>query len=218
LTIENNKLTSTTKNINIMKTTIATIAILIITVFGFSKVTYAASNNEEASTLLTNFGRINQIEVHGNVELYVSDGNEDQVKVYNKYYAESALVQDQDGVLRISSYTAQKLKVWVTVSQLSKLSVYDNATVKSFGKISAIDLNVQLFNTASAKLELDTFAANITLNDHAKADITGSIDEAGFKYDQSAFLNTAMLSALHMEKNVNLPVSGGADEADITLF
>src|ERR1700761_6677246 len=121
-----------------MKTLKLTIATCLIAILGFSKSTFAANtNNELASTTLTNVSAINKIEVHGNVELFVSDGSADQVKVYNKYYAESAMVQDEKGVLRISSYAAQKLIVWVTASDLRNLSVYDNAEVKSFGKLSA---------------------------------------------------------------------------------
>ena len=74
----------------------------------------AAANNSEVSTVLTNVNKINKIEVRGNVEVFVSDGSADQVKVYNRYYSESALVQNQNGVLRISSFSAQKLIVWVT--------------------------------------------------------------------------------------------------------
>jgi hypothetical protein len=205
LDIENNEQTLTTKNIKKMKTTILTIAILFATVFGISQSASAATgNNEEVSTLLTDVNNINQIEVHGNVQLYVSDGTADQVKVYNNYYAESALVQNENGVLRISSYTTEKLVVWVTVSDLRNLSVYDNAEVKSFGKFSAIDLDVKLYNNASAKLDVDAFAATFTLTDHAKAELAGSIDEASLQYNQSSFLNTANLTVSHLVKSVKL--------------
>jgi hypothetical protein len=186
-----------------MKTTILTIAIALSTVFGISRSASAATGSTaEVSTLLTETSNINQIIVHGNVELYVSDGTTDQVKVYNKYYEESALVQNENGVLRISSYTSKKLVVWVTASQLTNLSVYDNAEVKSFGKLSAIDLDVKLFNNASAKLDLDTYAASITLTDRAKADLTGNVTEGTIKYDQSASVNITNFAALHLIKTV----------------
>src|SRR6202012_3874085 len=135
-----------------MKTTILTIAIVLVAVFGISKSTYAATSGNEEAITLTDVNSINKIEVHGNVELYLSDGTTDKVKVYNHYYAERALVQDVNGVLRISSYGAQKLVVWVTVSDLRNLSVYDNAEVKSFGKLSSIDLDVKLYDRALAQL------------------------------------------------------------------
>ena len=152
-----------------MKTTILTIAIALATVIGTGVSTYAATGNEQqVSTVLTDVTSINKIEVHGNVVLYVSNGNADKVKVYNNYYAESALVQDQNGVLRVTSYSPQKLVVWVTVNQLQSIIAFDNAEVKSFGKLTAIDLNVQLFDNASAKLDMDTYSATLGLKGRAK--------------------------------------------------
>ncbi|MGZ3821187.1 MAG: GIN domain-containing protein, partial [Mucilaginibacter sp.] len=167
-----------------MKKTILTIAILLATVFGISQSSFAATSHEEVTTL-NEVGNINKIEIHGNVELYVSDGTTDEVKVYNHYYAESALVQDQNGVLRISSYSTQKLVVWVKVSDLRDIAIYDDAEVKSFGKLSAIDLDVKLYNNASARLNMDAYSANVTLNGHAKADLTGELVEGSVSYDKS---------------------------------
>src|ERR1700743_785784 len=101
-----------------MKTNILTLATVAAIVLGIGTTTLAAdkkdsANTHEVSTVLTNVSKINKIEVRGNVVVYVSDNDADQVKVYNKYYQETALVQSQNGTLRISSYTDQKLVVWV---------------------------------------------------------------------------------------------------------
>src|ERR1700712_3947469 len=146
---------------------------------GFATVTTAnaATKNSETAVVLTGISAINKIEVHGNVQLYVSDGATDQVKVYNKYYGESALVQNKNGVLRITSYKAEKLVVWVTANDLRSISAYDNAEVKSFGKLSKIELDVYLHNNASAKLNLEAYNANLTLNDHSQGDLTGTADQ-----------------------------------------
>ena len=186
-----------------MKTTILTIAILLVTVFGISQSTYAAAKNNEEAITLTDVNSISKIEVHGNVELYLSDGTTDKVKVYNNYYAESALVQDVNGVLRISSYTSQKLVVWVTVSDLRNLSVYDNAEVKSFGKLSSIDLDVKLYNHALAQLNLDTYQTSISLNNWSRAELSGSITEGELHYDRSTSLNTTNLVATNLIKTIN---------------
>jgi hypothetical protein len=187
-----------------MKKAILTITIVLVTVFCINKVSYASTGSNEEVTILTEVSKINKIEIHGNVELYVSDGTSDKVKVYNHYYAESALGQDQNGLLRIASYKTQKLVVWVTVSDLRNLSVYDNSEVKSFGKLSAIDLEIKLYNKASAQLNMDTYQANITLYDHAKADLTGSINEAEINYDRSSSVNTSNLVVQDLVKKVNL--------------
>jgi len=196
-----------------MKTAILTIAIALSTVIGTSKSASAATGSkEEVSTILTDVTKISQIEVHGNVELYLSDGSADQVKVYNSYYAESALVQDNNGVLRITSYNAKKLVVWVTASELRSLSVFDDANVKSFGKLSSIDMDVKLYNNASAQLNMDTYATAITLHDKAKADIEGNITEAVVSYDLSSTLNITKLSASHIVKSVKFNTAIESDE------
>jgi hypothetical protein len=174
-----------------MRTLILTIAAII----SFSVITnnsaYAKINNDnkEVSTILPNISNINKIEIHGNVELFVSDGTADQVKVYNKYYAESALVQSKDGVLRISSYKAEKLVVWVTANDLRTINAYDNSQVKSFGNLSKIDLEVNLYNNSSAQLKLDAYRANVTVNDNAKATLSGTVNDYNLKYVSQANVN-----------------------------
>jgi len=186
-----------------MKKSILTLAIALSSVLSISQAAFAGDKSHNKITVLNDISRISKIEVHGNVELYLSDGMTDNVKVYNSYYSENALVQNQNGVLKISSYKAEKLVVWITVSNLCNLSVYDNAHAKSFGKLSAIELSVNLYNNASAQLNMDAYSVNMKLNDHAKADIEGTITEAAFGYDYSACLNTTNLNSEHMVKKVN---------------
>jgi Putative auto-transporter adhesin, head GIN domain len=193
-----------------MKTTLLSFATIAAIVLGIGNTTYAATKDSaakdsEVSTVLTNVNKISKIEVHGNVELYVSDGSADQVKVYNHYYAESALVQSQDGVLRISSYSNQKLVVWVTAYDIRSISAYDNAEIRSFGKLSPIDLDVTLNNNSYAKLDMDGFSANIVVNDRAKADLTGNVTECSLKYNRSATVNSTNL----VTANITRVVDGG---------
>jgi hypothetical protein len=185
-----------------MKTTILTIALFAATILGFNQSATAATGKTEGATTttLTNVSNISEIEIRGNVELYVSAGTADQVKVYNNYYANNALVQDDKGVLRIASYSTQKLTVWVTANQLAKLSVYDNSTVKSFGKLSAINLDVELYNNASAQLNMDAFSANVKVNDNAKANLTGDVTEGSLKANITANLNVSNLKVSHLTK------------------
>ncbi|BAU52130.1 GIN domain-containing protein [Mucilaginibacter gotjawali] len=184
-----------------MKTLILTIAIAVSTLFGISQTTYAATGTQQV-TQLSGVSNISEIEVHGNVQVYLSEGNTNQVKVYNNYYAENALVQDENGVLRITSYSPEKLVVWVTANQLAKLSAYDNAEVKSFGKFSAIDLDVKLFNNASAKLDMDTFSASISLDDCTTALLTGKIANGNIQYTHASALNTTGLEVSNLVTSV----------------
>ncbi|MDB4904533.1 MAG: hypothetical protein JWQ63_3814 [Mucilaginibacter sp.] len=180
-----------------MKTTFLTIFTALVLSAGIAKTTNAAPAKNENVTVLTGISAINKIEVYGNVELYISDGNKDQVKVYNKYYSESALVQSKNGVLRISSYKAERLVVWVTAYDLRSVSAYGNAEVKSFGDISKIEFNVDLHNNASAKLNLDAYSASVTVNDQAKADLSGTVTEADLKYSNAQNIEYSNLVMQH---------------------
>jgi len=140
-----------------MKTQVLSFVTIAAIVLGIGNTTLAAdkaaaTKSTEVSTILTNVSHISKIEVYGNVELFISDGDSDQVKVYNKYYEQSALVQSQNGVLKISSYAGQKLVVWVKAADLRSITVNDDSEVKSFGKISPIEMSVTLNNNAYAKL------------------------------------------------------------------
>jgi len=196
-----------------MKTQILTIFTALVLSTGIATTTFAATANTQNVTVLNDIPAINKIEVHGNVELYISDGETDQVKVYNKYYSEGALVQNKDGVLRISSYTSEKLVVWVTANDLRSVAAYDNADVKSFGNLSKIDFNVELHNTATAKLNIDAFAANVSVNDKAKADLSGKVDELNFNKSEGAALNQNNFAAAHVTENKPAaPVKSEIDE------
>jgi hypothetical protein len=192
-----------------MKTKILSFVTIAAIVLGIGNTTLAATGdpaakNNEVSTVLTSITNISKIEVHGNVELYVTDGVNDQVKVYNRYYAESALIQSQKGVLRISSYAAQKLVVWVSVYNLNSITLYDNAEVKSFGKIAPLDMNITLHDSSYANLDMDGYSANITVTDRAKADITGSVTECSLKYNRSASVNSTNLVVANTIRTTDL--------------
>jgi hypothetical protein len=191
------------QNINKMKTRILTMVAVMIMAVVTTKNTFANvnNNNEDAAITSTNVSKINKIEIHGNVELYISDGTADQVKVYNKYYSESALVQSQNGVLRISSYNNQKLVVWVQAADLQAISAYDNAEVKSFGKLDKLDLEVNLYNTATASLNIDAYKATVNVNDNAKASLTGYVNDYNLTYAQSANVDLTDFVALNATKN-----------------
>ncbi|MGZ3812113.1 MAG: GIN domain-containing protein [Mucilaginibacter sp.] len=192
-----------------MKTRILSFVTIAAIVLGISSNTFAATKNDsavknnEVSTVLTNVSKIDKIEIRGNVELFVTDGSNDQVKVYNRYYSESALVQSQKGVLRITSYSAQKLVVWVTANELSAITAYDDAEVRSFGKLSSIEMDITLHNNAYAKLDMGGYSANITVNDRAKADLTGNVNECNLNYTRSASVNSTNFVADHITRNID---------------
>jgi hypothetical protein len=204
------------QNNNKMKTKITAIITMFIVVLGIANLTYAAPVNNKTVTVLTGISAINKIEVHGNVELFISDGSTDEVKVYNKYYSESALVQSTNGVLRITSYNTEKLVVWVTANDLRSITAYDNSEVRSFGDLSKIEFNVDLHNSASAKLSLDAYSANVTVNDHAKADLSGNANEFTLSHNVASSVNNFNFSAIHYTENkINFPAEDKDDVVGI---
>jgi Putative auto-transporter adhesin, head GIN domain len=168
--------------------------ITMLIVLGSAPKTFANNN----ATLLKETAAISKIEVRGNVELYISDAPSDQIKVYNKYYSESALVQSKNGVLRIASYTNEKLIVWVSSSDLRSVSMYDNSTLKSFGHLSKIEFNVDLHNQAEANLNLDAFAATLTVKDNAKVSMNGATQELSLNYDKQANVKRTAFIVQHL--------------------
>jgi hypothetical protein len=184
-----------------MKTRIITL-ITLVTVLSATSLTYAAATtNDDQVTVIATESNINKIEASGNVEVYITNGDKDQVKVYDDYYAQNALVQDKDGVLRISSYAAGKLVVLVTVVNLRSITATDNASIRSYGTFSAIGLDVKLDKNASARLKLDVFAANVTITEGAKADLSGSVNDYDLNYSRSAKINSTGLVAVNSTKN-----------------
>ena len=204
-----------------MKTSLITIAAISVLALGTVNLSNAATttNSNNAAVVLNNVSKINKIEIHGNVQVFVSDGTSDQVKVYNKYYSENALVQNENGVLRISSYTKDKLVVWVTANDLRSISVYDNAEVKSFGKLSVINLDVNLYNTSTATLDLDSYSASINVNDRAKANLSGTLTDCDLQYSNQTTVNQSALQAATMNnvKQIVKPVQHNSVDELATL-
>ena len=199
-----------------MKTKILSIILLFVAITGFSKSTYAATSNADY-TLLKEIKAINKIEVRGNVELFISDSPVEQVKVYNKYYSENALVQYNNGTLRITSYKAEKLIVWVSTDDLRAVTAYDNAEVRSFGKLSKIEFNVELHNNASASLNLDAYSANVKLNDHAKAELSGTATEFGLTANANTTVVKNDFQAEHINDN-KINTVNAAKNDDLTIL
>ena len=189
-----------------MKTTILTlIAAVILTVTATTTKATAATTTEAVT--LTGIKNISKIEAHGNVEVFITNGTKDAVKVYDTaYYASSALVQEQNGTLRITNYDkTKKLLVEVTVTDLRNVVAYDNAVIKS-DKLALVDLTVDLYNNAYAGLQLSNYAASINVNDQAKADLSGDVTEYSLTYSYSATVNRAALTAANVTESRVAPV------------
>ncbi|RYZ99907.1 MAG: hypothetical protein EOP47_15565, partial [Sphingobacteriaceae bacterium] len=184
-----------------MKATILTlIAAVVLTATAATTKATAATTTEPIT--LTGIKNISKIEARGNVEVYITNGTKDGVKVYDTaYYASNALVQVEEGTLRITNYDkTKKLLVEVTVTDLRNVAAYDNAVIKS-DKLALVDLSVDLYNNAYAGLQLNNYAASINVNAQAKADLAGDVEEYSLTYNYGATVNRTELAAINTTEN-----------------
>lgn len=179
-----------------MKTKIATLIASAALVLSTATISFAGTTKADNEIVTLNeVGNISKIEASGNVEIYITNGAKDGVTVYDNYYSQNAMVQNDNGVLRVASYKNEKLVVLVTVTDLRAITANDNAVIKSTGNFSALELDVQLNDNATAQLKVDALAANITVNDHAKADLSGMIFDYQLAYSQASTVNRTGLNA-----------------------
>ena len=158
-----------------MKNSIKNLFATALTLFVLTTSAFAATDVKENNvTILSSLKNINKIEVKGNVELILVQAPAESVKVYDSYYAKNALVQQQDGVLRISSFEKETLTVAVYVRNLSTIEAGGNVHVKTFGKISFLSLDVKLHGNATADINATTISLTTNVKDSASLNLSGS--------------------------------------------
>jgi hypothetical protein len=190
-----------------MKTQFATI-IAAVALLVSTNITNAKADNG-AAVELPKVGTISKIEASGNVDVYLVNGDYDAVKVYDDYYGGNAVVQNDEGVLRIASYETDKLIVFVTVNDLKAITANDNASVRSYGDaFSAKGIEITLNDQAVAQLKIDAVGATITVNDEARAELAGTIENYELNYAVAATVNNDSLqSRASRKKQIEQPKS-----------
>lgn len=176
-----------------MKTSIKNLFAVALTSLVLTSSAFAATDvKSNQVTVLNQVKNISKIEVKGNVEVILVQAPVESVKVYDSYYAKNALVQQQDGVLRISSFQKETLTVAVYVRNLSTIEAADNATVTTLGKVNFLSLNVIL--TGKAKADLNTNTVNLTtvVKDNAILNLGG--------YTTDFYATMGAQANLNMEK------------------
>lgn len=174
-----------------MKTAIHTIAAIIFLMILASHPSFARNENNHNKKLISLPGvsRVNKIEARGKIDLYIMYGDSDKVEVNECYYQQNALVQVEKGILRITSYNDERIKVWVTVNDLRNLLAYDEVYILSIGRLSTLDLTIELNDQAYAKLNIDCFTTDIRLDDNSKADLEGFAMNSNLLVNYSATAN-----------------------------
>jgi hypothetical protein len=179
-----------------MKTSIqnliaATFALVVLSTSAFA----AADGKENNVTVLSHVANINKVVAIGNVEVILIQAYTESVKVYDNYYAKNALVQQENGVLRISSFQKEKLTVAVYVRNLTSIEADDNANVKTLGKINSLALSVVLKGKATADLNANTVSLFTEVQDTATLTLSGEATDYFARLSTAAKINLDQFKA-----------------------
>jgi hypothetical protein len=197
------------KNLKTKIVTLLYVALFIlIVVSGTQKV--MASENSKALTVLNEKTPIHHIFAKGNVQVFISQGEEQEIKIGNNYYAQNALTQVEGGTLRISSFESEKLTVWVTVKDLRSVEAYDHALVYSLNQFRAIDFKVTLGNQAVAVLDVQAFDLTTDISDSSKLKLKGSSEFHQIVAHNASNIDVTKFSAQTEELKLH-------DDSSITL-
>ena len=187
-----------------MKTAIKNLFVVVLSVVSLTTSAFATDAKENVKntkennfTILKEVKGINKIVVSGNVEVFVMQAPTESVKVYDNYYAKNALVQQKEGVLRISSFEATPLTVTVYVRNIAAIEASDNATVKTYGKINFLSLEVLLKDKATADINANTVNLFTSVKDQASLKLSGATEEHYALMGTSAKMTTGNFVAGH---------------------
>ncbi|MCZ4243189.1 GIN domain-containing protein [Pedobacter punctiformis] len=160
-----------------MKTSIKTLFAAALTTIILSSATIAnATETRSNYTNLTSVKNISKIKISGNVKLILVQDAKESVMVYDNYYSKNALVQQQDGELRISSFNKEPLTVIAHVNNISSIEASNTSSVSTSGSFNLISLKVALHDLATANINANTVNLNTTVNNGASLSLSGYTD------------------------------------------
>jgi len=202
-----------------MKTSIKTVFAATLALVVLSNAAFASSDVKDSNkvTVLNQVKNISKIEVKGNVEVILVQAPTESVKVYDSYYSKNALVQQQDGVLRISSYQKETLSVAVYVRNLSAIEAEGDANIKTFGKVNFLSLNIDLKGNAKADINANTVNMYTSVKDSASLKLSGSTTAHYALLGSKAKLNMDQFAADSTSVNAVAPLIAKAAPVRQTL-
>ena len=174
---------------NYIKTLVAG-SLTVIALTTINSAAHADDFNKLANvTSITAPKKINTIIVSGNVDLILIQDKNESVKVYDNYYANNALVQQEGSTLRISSFKSQKLTVVAHVNNLTDIQASEHAKVSTQGSFYLPTLNVTLKGQATANLTTHTATLFTEVYDGAKLAVAGTTEDYTALISRHAVLN-----------------------------
>jgi hypothetical protein len=181
-----------------MTTSIKTLFAAALTTIILATASVAANANENNSnyTNITSVKNISKIKISGNVKLILVQDAKESVQVYDNYYAKNALVQQQDGELRISSFTKEPLIVIAHVNNLSTIEASNISSVKTAGNFNLLNLDVVLNDGATADIKANTVNLNTSINGASSLVLSGSTENYSAVLGAVAKVNTNDFTAV----------------------
>jgi len=183
-----------------MKNSIKNLFAAALTIVALSSAATVANATEISGnyTALTHVKNITKIAVSGNVKLILVQDSKEHIEVFDKYYANNALVQQQGTELRISSFTKDALTVIAHVNNISTIEASNTSSVTTSGKFNLLNLNVVLKDSATACINANTVNLSTTINDGTSLSLEGTTEshiavlghEAKMKLDDFASEST----------------------------
>ena len=172
-------------------------ALVMVTLSSATLVANATELNSSYTTI-NQVKNINKIAVSGNVKLILIQDSKESIEVFDKYYANNALVQQQGSVLRISSFSKEALTVIAHVNNITSVEASNTSSLATSGKFNLLNLEVILKDKASATINANTVNLFTTVNDGTSLSLEGTTEmhtavlgnEAKLKMNEFASTNT----------------------------
>lgn len=160
-----------------MKTSIKTLFAVALTAIVLTSATAVnAAESNSNYTNITSVKNITKINISGNVKLILVQDAKESVQVYDSYYTKNALVQQQNGELRISSFNKETLTVIAHVNNISSIEASNNSSVSTSGSFNLLNLKVSLNDLATADINTNTVSLNTIVNNGASLKLSGTTD------------------------------------------
>ncbi|MFC4211773.1 GIN domain-containing protein [Pedobacter lithocola] len=161
-----------------MKTSIKTLFATALTtaILGTASIAAIANENNNNYTNLTSVKNISKIKISGNVKLVLIQDAKESVEVYDNYFAKNALVQQQNGELRISSFTSEPLTIIAHVNNLSAIEASNTSSIITSGNFNLLNLNVVLNDNATADIKANTVSLTTHINGTSNLALSGSTE------------------------------------------
>lgn len=160
-----------------MKTSIKTLFAVALTAIVLTSATAVnAAESNSNYTNITSVKNITKINISGNVKLILVQDAKESVQVYDSYYTKNALVQQQNGELRISSFNKKTLTVIAHVNNISSIEASNNSSVSTSGSFNLLNLKVSLNDLATADINTNTVSLNTIVNNGASLKLSGTTD------------------------------------------